>query len=82
MSTVKISHLNFRKYDSYTLTKLWFYYIFICSLQMFIALVGVYMGLATTHTLYHLVEISFLLLSFVLVPLLIKELELGWVGLG
>ena len=39
-------------------------------------------GLATTHTLYHLVGINFLLLSLVSVPLLIKGLVLGWVGLG
>ena len=43
---------------------------------------GVDMGLATTHTLHHQVGISFLLLSFVLVPLLIKGLVLGWVGPG
>ena len=42
---------------------------------------GLDMGLATTHTLYLLVGISFLLLSLVFVPLLTKGLVLGWVGL-
>ena len=37
--------------------------------------------LATTHTLYLLVGISFLLLSLAFVPLLTGGLVLGWVGL-
>ena len=44
--------------------------------------VGACTGLVTTHTLYHLVGINFLLLSFVFVPLLTKGLVLGWLGLG
>ena len=43
---------------------------------------GVGTGLVTTHTLLHLIGINFLLLSLVFVPLLIKGLVLGWVGVG
>ena len=42
---------------------------------------GMGMDLATTHTLYLLVGISFLLFSLVFVSLLTKGLVLGWVGL-
>ena len=54
----------------------------ICVVMLSALAVGVCMGLATTHTLYHLVGINFLLLSFVFVPLLTKGLVLGWTGLG
>ena len=44
--------------------------------------VGACTGLATTHTLHHLVGINLLLLSFVFVPILAKGLVLGCTGLG
>ena len=54
----------------------------ICIVMLSALVVGACMGLVTTHTLYHLVGINFLLLSFVFVPLLTKGLVLGWTGLG
>ena len=53
----------------------------ICMVTLSALGMGSCMGLASTHTLYHLVGINFLLLSFVFVPLLTKGLVLGWMGL-
>ena len=54
----------------------------ICMVTLSALGVSACLGLATTHTLYHLVGINFLLLSFVFVPLLTKGLVLGCMGLG
>ena len=54
----------------------------ICVVTLSALGVGACMDLVSTHTLYHLVGINFLIFSFVLVPLLTKGLVLGLMGLG